>query len=901
MCALVAAYDYIGQSWLANNCTSTLLHVMPAATVTFVHAILLLWWSLVSWVQSTPLRRNDCPGYKASNVRRTDNSITADLTLAGTECNIHGQDLRDLKFLAEYQTDTRLHVIIYDKDEQVYQVPDFVLPRPGGTVCGEETLLDVALEEEPFSFTVKRKSNDEVLFTTKGSNIIFESQYVRLRTSLPENPSLYGLGEHTDSLRLPTSNYVRTLWARDAGAVPQNSNLYGTHPVYYEHRAGSDQTHGVLQLNSNGMDIKINNDSGQYLEYNMLGGVIDLYFMAGPTPFDVSKQYSGISQKAAMMPYWGFGFHQCRFGYSSVEEVAAVVANYSAAKIPLETMWTDIDYMDEFKVFTLGPKFPLNKMRDLVEELHSNGQHYIVMVDPAVAYQDYPAFNNGVDSDVFLTIGNGSLYKGRVWPGVTAFPDWFHENTQDYWDSEFESFFSPTDGVDIDALWIDMNEPANFCEWPCLHPEQETTDETVDLHGNPYDTPSIRRRVNHQPPRIRRHVQNAPRQTESGSKRGLPGRNLTVPSYKIQNSWGAISNKTADTDLIHQGGWAEYDTHNLYGTMMSKASAHSMQKRRPGKRPMVITRSTFLGAGNYVGHWLGDNVSAWDQYITSIRHFLQFAAFFQVPMVGADVCGFLGDTSENLCARWTTLGAFYPFYRNHNVAGARSQEAYRWDSVAAGARKAIDIRYRLLDYIYTAMHQQHVDGTPLAAPLWMHYPSDPTTHAIETQFFYGPSLLISPVTAPDSTSVTFYLPNDLWYDLFTLRAIDSPGEETTYNDVDFASIPVHIRGGSIIPARVNSAMTTTELRDQDFELLVAPDREGFARGTLYLDDGESIEQEGVSEIVFVYEGGRIRCEGSFGFETKVGVRSLTLLGREGAVKYRLDEGLDGGWEYELVR
>jgi alpha-glucosidase len=107
------------------------------------------------------------------------------------------------------------------------------------------------------------------------------------------------------------------------------------------------------------------------------------------------------------------------------------------------------------QVFTLdSERFPLHLMRELVATLHARQQHYIVMVDPAVAYQNYPAFNNGVDS--FLKTSNGSVYKGVVWPGVTAFPDWFKPSTQGYWNNEFSSFFSPSDGVDIDALWIDM-------------------------------------------------------------------------------------------------------------------------------------------------------------------------------------------------------------------------------------------------------------------------------------------------------------------------------------------------------------------------------------------------------------------------------------------------------------
>jgi len=235
-------------------------------------------------------------------------------------------------------------------------VPEFVLPRPTGSVSADKSQLEVSIEEEPFSFTVTRKVNSEVIFSTKGSQIVFEDQYVRLRTVLPDNPNLYGLGEHTDPLRLPTTNYTRTMWNRDAGGVPQRSNLYGQHPVYFETRPESGFSHGVFLLNSNGMDVLVNNTNGQYLEYNTVGGVIDLYFLAGPSAFDVAREYSEVTGRAAMMPYWGLGFHQCRFGYKSADEVAAVVANYSAANIPLGIAASPIEHT--FCILTYASQKP---------------------------------------------------------------------------------------------------------------------------------------------------------------------------------------------------------------------------------------------------------------------------------------------------------------------------------------------------------------------------------------------------------------------------------------------------------------------------------------------------------------------------------------------------------------
>ncbi|KAG8901775.1 hypothetical protein FRB99_005113 [Tulasnella sp. 403] len=774
-----------------------------------------------------------CPGYSAKNVTSGKGTLSADLTLAGTACNAYGPDLTDLKLTVTYENANRIHVKIVDANSQRYEVPDVVFKRPDVNPLDSKS-ADINFEytTSPFSFQIYRTKTGETLFDSSAGSLVFEPQYLRLKTHVPSQANIFGLGEHTDPFRFDPTNTTRTLWNRDAYGVPPGTNLYGSHPIYVEHRLTG--THGVLLMNSNGMDIKLTDGA---LEYNIIGGVFDFYFFSGPSPQNVAQQYAQLVGLPAEVPYWGFGFHQCRYGYRDYVDVANVITNYSAANIPLETMWTDIDYMKSRWTFTNDPDyFPMDEFHVITDYLHKHNQHYIVMIDPAVAYQpnqNYGTYDRGIQNDAFL---------------------------KHYWTGEIQRFFDPTTGIDVDGLWIDMNEAASFCPYPCWDPAAFALQ-----NGDPPKRPA--------PPPAKG--------TPIFTKRDVPsGPDVLNPPYAIGNVLPHLSDNTINVDVVHQNGLLEYDTHNLYGTMMSAVTRDGMSKRRPGLRTLIITRSTFAGAGAKVGKWLGDNLSDWDHYRLSIAGQLAMAAIYQVPMVGSDICGFGGNTTETLCARWAMLGAFSPFMRNHNGDTSISQEFYLWPSVAQAARNAIGIRYQLLDYIYTHFHRQSVDGTPLIAPLWYFYPQDQTTFGIDLQFFYGDYVLVSPVTQENATNVDVYFPKDVYYDFYTYAPVRTTGTTVSLMGIDFTDIPLHIRGGGIIPMRSESAMTTTDLRKKDFTIVVAPGTDGTATGSLYIDDGVSLEQQKTTDVSFTYQKNVLKAEGKFDWDGdgKTKVSRILFLG-----------------------
>ncbi|KAL5495907.1 hypothetical protein ACEPAI_1371 [Sanghuangporus weigelae] len=899
------------------------------------------------------LNVSTCPGYILQSLQNTSTGFVAGLTLAGPACNAFGNDVANLTVEVSYESQSRLHVHIFDTANQQFQIPESVISRSVASSSNSaEPDLEFHYNPSPFEFWITRQEDGEngtPLFDTRKSSLpatpipslnssdpstaldgfalVFEDQYLQLTSSLPLDANIYGLGEAVSSSGfrrdVGTGNSskggvgtIQTMWARDV-ADPIDGNMYGMHALYMDHRfdetTGSSKTHGVFMLNSAGADVLLLTPPGSntsLVQYRYIGGTLDLYFLSGPTPQKVVEQYAKVVGLPTWQPYWGFGFHLCRWGYTNVSVTREQVQRMRKANIPLEVMWNDIDLYHAFRDFTTDPvSFPTEEVRSFIRELASNNQHYIPIVDAALAKtvnetDVYDPYTSGTSQSVFITNSDGSEYVGQVWPGFTVFPDWFANGTRAWWTEAFKNW-STTGGVEFSGIWLDMNEPSSFCEGSCGSNTSiasiANTSIPVALPGEPgnevtdypegYDQavsgPSGNITTNGT---LTFKVEQIGSETQVGlQKRGIGAAdqvdaNLNSPPYAIHNGAGRLPISTVATNASSAPGYAQLDIHNLFGLMEERTTHLAVQDVIPGKRPFLISRSTFPSSGKWTGHWLGDNFSKWQYMYFNIQGILQFQ-LFQIPMVGADTCGFSGNTDEELCNRWMQLSAFAPFYRNHNQLSAISQEPYRWDSVANTSRTAIAIRYSLLPYWYTLFANASTQGTPPVRALFWEFPDEPELFAVDRQFMVGRDILVTPVLEPNTSTVAGIFPgrgNVTWHDWYTHEVVNATAGGNTTLDAPLGHINVHIRDGAVLLLHSQPAYTTTETRAGPFGLLVTlPSSENAsAFGSAYIDDGVSFPPGPNTTLVFQASPGRLTSEPATGsaFNITSKLAQVTVLG-----------------------
>uniref|UniRef100_A0A8B9UBH1 Lysosomal alpha-glucosidase n=1 Tax=Anas zonorhyncha TaxID=75864 RepID=A0A8B9UBH1_9AVES len=737
--------------------------------------------------------------YRAENLTTTAQGYSARLRRVAP--SFLPGDVGTLRLDVALETESRLRFTLRDPARQRYEVP---LPTPRVSTRAASTLYGVQVLEDPFGLVVSRWPGGQVLLNTSVAPLFFADQFLQISTSLPSR-FISGLGEHLAPLILDTAWTKVTLWNRDMAPVPQ-VNLYGSHPFYLVIEDGGS-AHGVFLLNSNAMDVVL--QPSPALTWRTTGGILDFYVFLGPDPKSVVRQYLDVVGFPFMPPYWGLGFHLCRWGYSSTTTTRQAVANMSAARFPLDVQWNDLDYMDAKRDFTFN-KETFKDYPDMVRDFHQRGLHYVMIVDPGISSSGppgtYKPYDEGLKRGVFIRNATGQPLIGKVWPGPTAFPDFTNPKTHEWWHDMLKDFH---DQVPFDGMWIDMNEPSNFVE---------------------------------------------------GSQDGCPDNSLEKPPY-VPGVFGGRLQAGTICASSQQFLSSHYNLHSLYGLTEAIASHNALLRIR-GKRPFVISRSTFAGHGRYAGHWTGDVKSNWEQLSYSVPEVLLFN-LFGVPLVGADICGFLGDTSEELCVRWTQLGAFYPFMRNHNDHGNRPQEPYAFSPAAQDAmRKALRLRYSLLPYLYTLFHRAHAAGETVARPLFLEFPKDPNTWTVDRQLLWGRGLLVTPVLEAGQTKVSGYFPAGTWYSLAGVGAAAGllGADSTIHSKGQWILLPapldtinVHVRAGHILPLQ-EPAFSTAESRKKGMALVVALTPDGFARGELFWDDGESwqsFEKGDYTETLFL--------------------------------------------------
>lgn len=285
------------------------------------------------------------------------------------------------------------------------------------------------------------------------------------------------------------------------------------------------------------------------------------------------------------------------------------------------------------------------------------------------------------------------------------------------------------------------------------------------------------------------------------------------------------------------------------------------QLDRPNERPYSLHRNGYAGMQRYASFlWSGDVYSTWETLRTQIPIALN-TALSGISYWGTDIGGFVptAEFTAELYVRWFQFGAFCPLFRCHgrtwklrlpwgwntgdpgpvevkNYDGASTPDASQLHDarVESICRKYLELRYRMLPYLYSVARECAASGMPIMRALWVHFPEDQEAEKCSDQYLWGSSLLVAPVVEKGATVRKVYLPQGVWYDFWTAERHE--GGRQVLKAVDLETMPLYVRAGSILPLGPVKQFTG-EKTDESLSITIYPGADGSF--LLYEDDGTS--------------------------------------------------------------
>lgn len=625
--------------------------------------------------------------------------------------------------------------------------------------------------DEAWSKTVTNRATIEDLLHFEAS-----ATELRLIRPLSEQEHIYGFGERTGSM--DKHGQAFPVWNLDPPMHhdDETPTMYTSIPYYLCLDGESGKTYGILVDHTGNVDVNIGKEKSTTVQMTITDDLLVVYYFAGPTPADVVRQYGELVGHMPLPPRWALGHHQSRYGYDTATEVREIALTMREHNLPCDTIWLDIDYMDEYRNFTWHPE-NFAEPRALIEELRQQGIRTVTIIDPGTKYEDeYVVYQQGDEKDYFCRYPNGQYYFGSVWPGTCVFPDFSQQAVREWWGGLYKDHLE----LGVAGIWNDMDEPALtqiLAEHTAEHLHEKTMDGNVIHVGSGED--------------------------ETGPD------GATVPHRLF---------------------------HNAYGQEMARATYEGLLRLQPDQRPFVLTRSGTAGVQRYAAVWTGDNTSSWEHVRLAITMTLNMS-MSGISFVGMDIGGFWDDATGELLVRFAQLGAFMPFCRNHNAKFIGRQEPWVFGEPYESAyRTAIELRYRSLPYLYTLFAESARTGAPIIRPLYYHYAQDAQTYNIGDELLIGETLLSAPIVEEGATSRAVYLPAGTWFDYWTDQVYQ--GGQTQTIEAPLERWPLLVRENSILP--MGPVMQYTDEHPTDpLTIHCYMKYNGQASYSLYEDDGAS--------------------------------------------------------------
>ena len=650
-----------------------------------------------------------------------------------------------------------------------------------GTLPYHSWIVDCSDEQWP---TVVSEQEARAIIEPYLGRFACSPDALRLAQALSGDERVFGLGERTGSMNKRGQAFP--IWNIDPhkGHDSHTVTMYTSIPFYLCHSVADGRAYGVLIDHTGRVEMDIGKSDAHILSATVAGDSLVAYFFTGPTAADVLRQYTALTGRMPLPPRWATGYHQCRWGYASAQDVREVATKLRERSHPCDAIWLDIDYMDSYHGFTWNPDtFP--DPEQMTTELHAQGLHLVTILDPGVKIDEqYAVYRQGIAEDMFCRMPDGALFSGSVWPGSCHFPDFSQQKVRRWWGNLYRLLLDQG----VDGIWNDMNEPA-LTDW------------------------------------------------FEGEKRAVHLESNTMPGQVVHRAGGdnptSLDGPTVSNQFFH----------NAYGMEMARSTREGLSRLRPDSRPFVLTRSGTAGVQRYAALWTGDNWSRWEDILMAIPMCLNIG-MSGVPFVGMDIGGFWESSNGELLVRFAQLGALLPFCRNHSAISTVPQEPWAFGEPYESAyRTAIETRYRLLPYLYTLFHEASQTGAPIARPLYYHYPQDEQACDVEDELLVGDTLLSAPIYGPGITNRRVYLPEGAWFDYWNGQ--EYPGAGWSDLPAPLERWPLLVRGDSILPS--GPLMQHTGERPTDpltFTCYMATD--SLASYTLYEDDGASLAYRGGS-------------------------------------------------------